>query len=162
MGMEEERMKVSIQYKDLKVEFDGKPDEVYRNIISFMEKAIPTYSLISKLQLSIGLQDMIEKLKDRLAYVQGEGIVIMKPLASMSTSDAIMLYCTKRYLEHTLGLSESPSVTASELSKAIAKSEKTISGELTRLLQKGYIRRLDRGEYVITMLGIKDFIESKS
>lgn len=160
-GMEEDSMKVSVQYKELKVEFEGKPEDVYRNLISFMEKTIPTYSLASKLQYSISLQEMIEKLEGQLAYVQGEGIVILKTLSSMSTAEAIMLYCTKRYLEHDLGLSGSPSVSASELSKAVAKPEKTVSGELSRLLQKGYIRRLDRGEYVVTMLGIKDFIENK-
>ncbi|MEM0090207.1 MAG: hypothetical protein QXF84_02535 [Nitrososphaerota archaeon] len=86
---------------------------------------------------------------------------MLKPLNTLSVSEAIMLLCIKRYLEHGLGLAESPSINASELAKSIAKSEKTISGKLSLLLRKGYIRRLDRGDYVITMLGIKEFIEGK-
>jgi DNA-binding transcriptional ArsR family regulator len=159
--MGEEIMKVSIQYKDVRADFEGRPDDVYRSIVSFMEKVIPSYSLASKISYSVDLQSLIEKLRDYLAYNQAEGVFLLKPLNALSISEAIMLLCIKRYLEHGLGLAESPSINASELAKNIAKSEKTISGKLSLLLRKGYIRRLDRGDYVITMLGIKEFVEGK-
>lgn len=159
--MEEDLMKVSIQYKDVKADFEGKPGDVYKSIISFMEKVIPSYSLASRISYSIDIQELIEKLKDYVAYNQAEGIFLLKPLNNLSVSEAIMLLCIKRYLEHGLGLTDSPSINASELAKNIAKSEKTISGKLSLLLRKGYIRRLDRGDYVITMLGIKEFMEGK-
>ncbi|MEM1991735.1 MAG: hypothetical protein QXY58_00700 [Nitrososphaerota archaeon] len=159
--MNEDVMKVSIQYKDVRADFEGKPDDVYKSIISFMEKVIPSYSLASRISYSVDIQELIEKLRNYLAYNQAEGIFLLKPLNTLSVSEAIMLLCIKRYLEHGLGLAESPSINASELAKSIAKSEKTISGKLSLLLRKGYIRRLDRGDYVITMLGIKEFIEGK-
>ncbi|MEM1666721.1 MAG: hypothetical protein QXP86_05395 [Nitrososphaerota archaeon] len=159
--MNEDIMKVSIQYKDVRADFEGKPDDIYKSIISFMEKVIPSYSLASRISYSVDIQELIEKLRNYLAYNQAEGIFLLKPLNTLSVSEAIMLLCIKRYLEHGLGLAESPSINASELAKSIAKSEKTISGKLSLLLRKGYIRRLDRGDYVITMLGIKEFIEGK-
>jgi len=159
--MNDEVMKASIQYKDVRVDFEGKPDDVYRSIISFMERAIPAYSLASRIAYSVDIQDLIEKLRDYLAYNQAEGIFLIKPLNTLSVSEAIMLLCIKRYLEHGLGLAESPSINASELAKSIAKSEKTISGKLSLILRKGYIRRLDRGDYVVTTLGIKEFLEGR-
>ncbi|MEM4546373.1 MAG: hypothetical protein QW328_06415 [Nitrososphaerota archaeon] len=159
--MNEDIMKVSIQYKDVRADFEGKPDDIYKSIISFIEKVIPSYSLASRISYSVDIQELIEKLRNYLAYNQAEGIFLLKPLNTLSVSEAIMLLCIKRYLEHGLGLAESPSINASELAKSIAKSEKTISGKLSLLLRKGYIRRLDRGDYVITMLGIKEFIEGK-
>lgn len=159
--MDGDVMKVSIQYKDVRADFEGKPDDVYRSIVSFMEKVIPSYSLASRISYSVDIQELIEKLRDYLAYNQTEGIFLLKPLSTLSVSEAIMLLCIKRYLEHGLGLTDSPSINASELVKSIAKSEKTISGKLSLLLRKGYIRRLDRGDYVITMLGIKEFVEGK-
>ncbi|MCS7135636.1 MAG: hypothetical protein RMJ14_02640 [Nitrososphaerota archaeon] len=159
--MGEDIMRVSVQYKDVRADFEGRPDDVYRSIVSFMEKAIPSYSLASRITYSVSIQELIEKLKEYLAYNQSEGIFLLKPLNTLSVSEAIMLLCIKRHIEHGLGMVESPSINASELAKTIVKSEKTISGKLSILLQKGYLRRLDRGDYVITTLGIKEFVEGK-
>jgi len=158
----EDRLKVSISYKDLRADFEGSPAEVYAGVISFLEKTIPAYSLASRISYSIDLQELLERLSGVIGYNAEEGVFFLKSLNSLPVTEAVTLFLTKRYIEHALGLKDSPTASASEISAALGKSEKTTSGRLSELLQKGFIRRLDRGDYTITTLALKSFVESQS
>ncbi len=156
-------LKVTITYGELRAEFEGEPAEVYSNVIKFLEKSIPAYSLAAKLLTSIDVKEMLEKLKDSLGYTPEEGIFVKKPLSSLPTSDAILLYSAARYFSHLLGLSSRPpACSSSEFAEAFNKPEKTISGRLTELVQRNFLKRVGRGEYVITHLGLNYLVESSS
>ena len=69
----------------------------------------------------------------------------------------------RKYLEYKLGRIESPSISSAELESALsAKSKKTILNNLTKLVQAELIKRLDRGDYAITALGIKHLADKYS
>ena len=160
--MAEDKLRVSISYKDLRAEFEGNPAEVYASVIRFLEKNIPSYSLASRITYSTDLQELLDRLSSLISYNPDEGVFFLKPLSSLPTADAVILFLAKRYIEHALGLKDSPTAAASEIQAAIGKPEKTISGRLSELLQKGLIRRLDRGDYTITVLGLKSLVELHS
>ncbi|HIQ29885.1 MAG TPA: hypothetical protein EYH45_04905 [Candidatus Caldiarchaeum subterraneum] len=155
------RLKVNIEYGDLRAEFEGDPSEVYASVIRFLEKAIPTYSLASRIAYSTDLQTLLEQLSDIIAYNQREGVLFLKPINALPAADAILLFLAKRYIEHALGLRDSPTASFSEIQSAIGKPDKTVSGRLSELLQKGYVRRLDRGDYTITTLALKMLTEAQ-
>ncbi|MEM2224797.1 MAG: hypothetical protein QXU87_02025 [Candidatus Caldarchaeum sp.] len=155
-------LKVVISYGDLKAEFEGAPDEVYVSVVRFLEKTVPAFSLASRLQKSVSVKELLEKLGDKLAYTEGEGIVLKIPLSTLPTSNAILLYAGARYLNHLLGLAEKPELSSSELADVVAKPEKTISGRLTELVQKNLLKRVGRGGYVITALGLSHLAESSA
>ncbi len=155
-------LKVTITYGELRAEFEGEPAEVYLNVVKFLEKSIPTYSLAAKLLTSMDVGEMLEKLKDSLGYAPDEGIFVKKPLSSLPTSNAILLYSAARYFSHVLGLSDRPECLSSELAEALNKPEKTVSGRLTELVQRNYLKRVGRGGYVITRLGLNHLVESSS
>jgi len=151
---------VSIEYGDLRAEFEGSPAEVYASVVRFLEKSIPTYSLASRITYSVDLQTLLEQLSNIIAYNEQEGVFFLKPINTLPAADAILLFLAKRYIEHSLGLRDSPTASSSEIQAAIGKPDKTVSGRLSELLQKGYVRRLDRGDYMITVLALKAFTEA--
>ena len=155
----EGELKVTIRYGDVEAEFSGAPGDVYRQVVSFLEKVIPAYSLARKISYSMGLQEILEQLSGLLAYEEGEGLFFTQSLGEFPVSDAVLLLALRSHLEHGLGRRESPTVNLSELSRVLTKSEKTVSGRLTELVQRGMLRRLDRGDYTITQLGIRHVLE---
>jgi len=157
--MSEEELRVSIKYGEIEAEFRGSPGAVYREVVAFLEKTIPAYSLARKLSYSVGLQELLDRLSHILAYDEVEGLSILENLSAIPVSDAILLIALRNYLEHGLGRLESPTINYSELIRALPRKSKTISSSLTGLVQSGLLRRLDRGDYTITKLGLKHLME---
>ena len=155
-----EELKVTIKYGDLEAEFSGSPEAVYREIVSFMEKAIPTYSLAKKITFSLDLRDLLESFSHMLAYNEEQGIFFTTSLNELkSVSDAILFMALRKYLEYKLGRMESASVTSAELESGLSAKKKTILNNLTKLVQSEFLKRLDRGDYAITPLGIKHLMD---
>ncbi len=152
-------LRVSIKYGEMEAEFSGEPVEVYHQVVRFLEQVIPQYSLARKLARSVGLSEILEGLGWLMGHDEREGIFFTEPLSDKPVQDAILLYALKNYVEHELGRREAPSTTLSELSHTLSKGEKTVSGRLSELVQKGLLRRLDRGGYVITQAGIRYIVE---
>lgn len=157
--MNSQELKVSIRYGEVEAEFSGEPGEVYRQVIAFMEKIIPAYSLARRISYNVGLQETLESLSEFMAYNEEEGLFFVQDLSQLPSSDAILLLALRNHLEHSLGRKESPTINLTELAKSLQKGEKTISGRLSELIQRGMLRRLDRGDYTITIRGIKHILE---
>ncbi|MEM2928839.1 MAG: hypothetical protein QXP60_07740 [Nitrososphaerota archaeon] len=160
MSEKNENLKINISYKDLSATFEGNPEQVYRSVIAFLEKVIPAYSLASRISYSINIQEILEKANKILAYNQNEGIFFLNPINNYSLNDGIMLFLLKLYIEHSVGLRDSPEASLLELSNSLNKSQKSISGKLSNLIKNGYVRRLSRGSYVLTITGLKHLIEN--
>lgn len=157
--MSEHEIKVTIRYQDIEAQFTGEPREVYIQVLKFMEKVIPTYTLASKIILEIELEEIFEKLSDNIAYSSDEGIVFLKNLADLPSQDAILFLALKNHIEYKIGRREDPAISITDFSKNLQKKEKTISGRLSELIKQGFLKRLDRGDYVITVTGVKYLVE---
>lgn len=153
-------LKVSISYGELRAEFEGEPGDVYMQVVRFLEKSLPAFSLAKRIQAAVGVDEILEKLSDRLAYSPGEGVFVKAQLPSLPASTAILLYAASKHLSHLLGHAPSPEFNGSELSSVLGKPEKTISGRLSELVQRGYLKRVGRGGYSITSLGLNSLVES--
>jgi DNA-binding transcriptional ArsR family regulator len=99
-------------------------------------------------------------LADKLAHSPGEGIFVRASLSSLPASTAILLFAAAKHLSHLLGYAPSPEFGGSELSSVLGKPEKTVSGRLSELVQKGFLKRVGRGGYAITSLGLTSLAES--
>lgn len=149
-------LRVVIKYGDMEVEFSGSPEAVYHQIVSFMEKTLPTYSLAKKIAFDMDLKDLLETFSDILAYNSEEGVFFKKSLSDLkSVSDAILFTALRKYVEYKLGRVDGPSVSSSELEACLPAKKKTILNNLTKLSQTGLLRRLEKGDYAITIPGIK-------
>lgn len=158
-----EELKVTIRYGDVEAEFSGDPEAVYRQVVSFMEKTLPTYSLAKKIIFSMDLKDLLEAFSEIFAYDEQEGLFFKLSLSELkSVSDAILFMALRKHLEYKLGRIDSPSITSSELEASLPAKRKTILNNLTKLVQAELLRRLDRGDYAITSLGIKHLADKYS
>jgi len=154
--MSSEELKVIIRYGDLGAEFTGPPEVVYRQVVSFIEKTLPAYSLARKISFSMDLSDLFETFSNILAYNEQEGIFFKLSLNKLkSVSDAILFLALRKYLEYKLGRIGSANISSMELESSLSAKKKTILNNLTKLVQAELLRRLDRGDYTITTLGIK-------
>ncbi|MCX8187435.1 MAG: hypothetical protein N3F65_02355 [Nitrososphaeria archaeon] len=151
-----EELRVVIKFGDVEAEFSGSPEAVYRQVVSFMEKMLPTYSLAKKIAFSMDLRDLLEAFSDIFAYEKEEGLFFKMGLIGLkSASDAILFMALKKYLEYKLARVDNPSISSSELEVGLPAKKKTILNNLTKLAQMGLLRRLEKGDYAITSLGIK-------
>lgn len=154
--MSSEELKVTIRCGDMEMSFSGPPEAVYHQIISFMEKVFPAYSLARKIAFNMDLRDLLEAFSSVFAYDAQEGLFFKISLSQLkSVSDAILLLALRKHLEHKLGRIEAPNISPGELEAALTAKKKTIMNNLTKLVQMELLRRLDRGDYAITPLGIK-------
>jgi len=123
----EEELKVTIRYGDLEAEFSGSPEAVYREIVSFMEKTLPTYSLAKKIAFSMDLKDLLDSFSHMIAYNDEQGIFFTTSLSELkSVSDAILFMALRKYLEYKLGRIENSSITSAELESGLSAKKKTI------------------------------------
>ena len=158
--MSSDELRVTVRYGDLEAEFSGSPQAVYREVISFIEKALPAYSLAKKISFDLDTQELLESLGHLLAYSDEHGLFFTFSLRELkSVSDAILFQALRKHLEHKLGKVESPSITSAELEGGLSAKKKTILNNLTKLVQGELLKRLDRGDYAITPLGIKYLID---
>ena len=158
-----EELKVVIKYGDIEAEFSGSPDAVYRQIVSFMEKTLPTYSLAKKIMFSMDLKDLLEIFSEIFAYDEQEGLFFKMSLGELkSVSDAILFMALRKHLEYKLGRIESATISSAELEASLPAKKKTILNNLTKLVQAELLRRLNRGDYAITSLGIKHLADKYS
>ncbi|GBC68684.1 hypothetical protein HRbin01_00368 [archaeon HR01] len=155
-------LRVTIDYDGLKVDFEGPPGDVYIQTVRFLEKVLPAYSLASRIAKAGGVAELIEKLGDAIAYQEGEGVYPRKPYTSYPAPEAVLLFLGLRYIEAALGLRENGAALISEIVSTLGRPEKTISGRLSELVRKGYVRRLDRSSYIITGLGLSHLVETHS
>jgi len=159
--MTDEELKIHIKYGDLEAEFSGSPEAVYHQAVAFLEQAIPEYSLAKKIQYSVELKDMLERLKDYLAYNPETGIFFLRDLSELPFQDAIYFIALKNYLEYKLGRREKPDTNISDFSEYLPRiKRKTLSNRVAELSQGVMLKRLDRGDYAITIQGIKYILDN--
>jgi len=159
--MTNKELKIHIRYGDLEAEFSGSPEAVYHQAVAFLEQAIPEYSLAKKIQYSVELKDMLEGLKDYLAYNPEAGIFFLKDLSKLPFQDAIYFIALKNYLEYKLGRREKPNTSISDFSEYLPRiNKKTLSNRVAELSKGVMLKRLDRGSYAITIQGIKYILDN--
>lgn len=155
-------LKVSIVYGDLKADFEGDPEQVYKDVVRFLEKTIPAYSLASKLSSVTGIDEALEKLKNWLGYDTSSGLFLKADLSKLPTSSAILLFGALKHFNQILGHASGSEFLSSEVADVLGRPEKTVSGRLTELVKKGLLRRVGRGGYCITPSGLSYLVESSS
>jgi len=159
MKIEEDLLELFVRYKDMELRFKGKPDDVTRSFLRFIQKILPTYDLASKLALTIDLEDLLKSLEGIIAFTP-EGPVVMVPKERLGGErDAILLHLVKAYVGYRTGRLEEDSLSTSEIASLTGGKTSTIGARLSELVSAGQVERVGRGEYRMTTLGIRNFID---
>ncbi len=155
---EEKRLEVSIRFGDSEAKFSGSINEVTSGILAFLGKVYPAYEIISRLTLTADLEQLLRALEGIIA-VTPEGLVIVIQRERLTDRDAIILHLVKAYVGHQLKKMDRPSLSIAEIISLIGGKPGAVAGRLSELTDEGWVMRLGRGEYQITTLGIKLFLE---
>lgn len=151
-------MEVFIRFGDSEARFSGTVDEVTSSILAFLGKVYPAYKVVSRLTLTADLEQLLKALEGIIA-VTPEGLVILIPRERITDRDAIILHLVKTYIGYQLKKIERPSLSIAELISLMGGKPGAVAGRLSELTDEGWVMRVGRGEYRITTLGIKLFLE---
>lgn len=157
-GTELSRLRVHVEYGELKMDFEGTPQQVTTSFLAFLAQIYPAYEVVSKLTLTVDLEDLLRKLEGVLAFTP-EGGVILVPREKLKLREHIGLHLIKAYVGRSLGKLEKDSLSVDELLNAIGGRIGAMAGRLSEMVDEGLVIRVGRGEYKITTFGIKNFSE---
>jgi len=155
---QEPKLELVAKYADMEVRFTGSPSEVVRGLLAFLSRIIPAFELVSELTISADLEDLLKRLKGIIAFAE-EGPVILIPRDRLSERDALLLHLVKAYVSYRLGKVDKESLSMAELITLTGTKPGTAAARLSEVVSLGYVERIGRGEYRITTLGIKNFLE---
>ena len=156
---EEANLELTVKYKDVETKFTGKPDEVIKAFSKFISEYLPTYDLASQLILTVNLEELIKSVKDLIAFTP-EGPVVIVPRGKLGGDrNIIMLNLIKAYIGYKIGRLDRDSLSTAEIMTATGSKSGTVAARLSELTNMGLVKRVERGEYKITTLGIKFFLD---
>jgi hypothetical protein len=156
-----DKMRLSLQYGDLKAEFEGTPEEVMKLLVRFIEQNIPAYSIARRITLTVDIESLIDALESYVGYSKEDGFFLKPRFQQLPSSDQILLLLATRHLENIWGIAQTPTMSMREISERLGLKEGTSSSRLTELIRKGMVKRLERGDYAITTLGLQELLKLK-
>lgn len=159
MSSEEEKLEVSVKYGQFESHFVGTVDEALRGVIGFISKVCPTYDLASRLVMTVDVEKLIEDLEGIIAITE-EGLVSTIPSDLLSDKEAIRLQLIKAYLGYRLARRDKETMSLGDIITETRGKTGAVAGRLSEMVSDGLVKRVGRGEYQITTLGIEDFCET--
>ena len=159
MSTEEGRLEVLVKYQGMEVRFIGTASEVTRSFLDFTNKIFPNFELISRLSLSVDLENLLKNLEG-LIVITPEGFIVTIPREKTGERELILLNLVKMSISYQLGKSEQDSVSIADLLKATGGKPSSTAARLSELVDLNWVDRVGRGEYRITTFGLKSFIET--
>lgn len=151
-------LEVTIKYGTLEKKITGPPDQVAKEVFSFLTKVIPELELASHLALSVDLNDLAKACEGVLA-VTPEGVVVIVPIEGLADRELVLLHLAKARIAQMLGKVEKDYVQSADLIAATKKTAGTVAGRLSELCAESLAERKGKGEYRATTLGLHIFRE---
>jgi hypothetical protein len=152
----ERQLSVAVTYGDVKVEFSGSPDVVFRSLHEFISKEIPNIDLAKSISINYSLNDLIQMFKDYIRFTE-EGPRVWVQDRKLSDKDVIALQLVAAKAAMLSGKSKSDDMNVIELQGATSLLAKTIGSRLSELNKAGSVERLEgegTGRYRITTTGV--------
>jgi hypothetical protein len=152
------KLKVQIEYGELKHTVEGEVDDVLREVIKFVSKIFPKYEVASKM---IFTPDYLAMITDISAFINispnGE-VILLK--CTLSADEAIGLILLGAHVASKIGKKESDELSVEEISRSIGKAVKTIRNTIAEMSKAGIVERTGKGSYRITTTGMREVHEA--
>ena len=152
----ERQLAVIVSYGEVKVEFSGSPDVVFRSLHEFISKEIPNIDLARSISVNYSLNDLIQMFKDYIRFTE-EGPRVWVQDRKLSDKDVIALQLVAAKAALLSGKARSDDMNVLELQAATSLLAKTIGSRLSELNKSGAVDRLEgegTGRYRITTTGV--------
>ena len=150
---EQPRVKVQIEWGDMKHTVEGDLDSVMREIIQFAAKVLPNYSLASKLTFAPDYTSMVDDLSEKVKLTpEGEAVLLKKDI-SAENSISLVLLASK--VANAVGTRPTADMSPEMISRATGKAVKTVRNILAILAKNGTIEKTGTRDYKLTVQGIR-------
>jgi len=154
-----EPVEVTVRYKGMQKTVTGAADDVIRELLLFFSKVFPQLELISKISLSVDLNDFLKACEGIIALTP-EGMAVTADTGHLKDKELIMLHLAKTRAGHMLGKLERDTLRLSDLVIAAKSKSGTVAGRLSEMCSEGIVERLAKGEYRATTSGLDYFIKN--
>ena len=153
MMPEPAKVKVQIEWGDMKHTVEGDLDSVIREVIQFAAKVLPNYSLASKLTFAPDYASMVDDLSETVKLTpEGEALLLK---TEMSAENSITLVLLASKVASVVGTRSSADMRPEIISRATGKAVKTVRNTLAILTKTGIVERTTDGNYRLTIQGIR-------
>lgn len=152
-GPDREKVKVTIEWGDIKHTVEGDLDIVVREVMQFAARVLPNYSLASKLTFNPDYSSMVDDLSE-VVKVTPDGEVIMLR-SDMSAENSIALVLLAARVAQAVGSRPDVEMSPEVISKSIGRAVKTVRNTLATMTKTGMIDRSPNGGYKLTIQGIR-------
>ncbi|MEM2272749.1 MAG: hypothetical protein QXX56_00860 [Candidatus Bathyarchaeia archaeon] len=152
-------LELIVKYGDIETKFVGKPDEVIRAFLNFISKFLPTYDLANQLTLSVDIESLLRSVKGLIAFAPEGPVITISRDKMGGDRNAVMINLIKAYIGYKVGRLEKDSLSVADLVSATGCKSGTVAARLSELTDMGMVERVGRGEYRVTTLGIKFFLD---
>ena len=157
MSSSEKHLSVSVSYGDVRVEFAGSPEVVFRSLHEFIAKEIPNIDLARSISVNYSLNDLVQMFKDYIRFTE-EGPRVWVQDRKASDKDVILLQLIAAKAANLSGKAQSGDMSVSELETATSLNPKTIGSRLSELNKAGAVERKEvdgaSGRYKVTTTGV--------
>ncbi len=147
-----QKLKIHFEFGEIKVDLEGDPDRVTRELLNQLSKFYPALEIAKRLTFTPDLSKLSEALVGVIEFVP-EGIILEN--RQLPAEQSILICLLGGYVGYKLGIKENDSMFVSSLSKCSGKALKTISNQIALMADEGSVEKIGKGEYRITSLGIK-------
>ena len=164
-SVKHETINVSIQFGDIKVQFNGEPENVPISVMNFLSKNIPEIDLARRISLNYSVPELIN-IYSPIIKITPEGPKILPDNVEIqnkkfSDKEIVMLYLLGSKIAFELGKISDKSSRISDIQSSTNLNPKSISSRLSELVKAGYVSRsvnkenqLELVVYGITTVGI--------
>jgi DNA-binding HxlR family transcriptional regulator len=164
-SIKHETINVSIQFGDIKVQFNGEPENVTISVMNFLSKNIPEIDLARRISLNYSVPELIN-IYSPIIKITPEGPKILPDNVEIqnkkfSDKEIVMLYLLGSKIAFELGKISDKSSRISDIQSSTNLNPKSISSRLSELVKAGYVSRsvnkenqLELVVYGITTVGI--------
>src|ERR1700730_15079468 len=121
---ERQPLSVSVAYGEVKVEFTGAPDVVFRSLHEFIAKEIPNIDLAKSISVNYSLNDLVQMFKDYIRFTE-EGARVWGEDRKLSDKDVILLQLVATKAAHLSGKAANEDMSVSELETSTSLYPKT-------------------------------------
>ncbi len=156
--MADQKVELRLRFGEHTLEIAGDPDTIVREVLRFFSKVYPQLELLSKLTLTIDLEELMKASVGILALAH-EGVVITANTETLKDQECILVQLVRSKLAFTLSGREKDTMMTDEIASSINGKPGTVAGRLSELVSSNLIERVGKGEYRITTMGLDFFVK---
>jgi len=156
--VEEHKIKAHLEYENFKVDVEGEPDEVFHAVVDFLNRVFPSLKAVLNITFTVDFMKLTED-ASRILKVSPDGPILASGI-NLAADDAITSSLVGAYLGYELKKLPDASLSIQDLSKIIGKTVKTVSNQIAGALKEGIVKKVGKGRYQITNVGVAHFQET--